>query len=167
MLRRQGAGDCIVECGGLGQQLVDHFFWNTGDFLRFIIITDHARAGVAHRHPFFTSEFFQFIIKIEADAGKFRRGDGGAEGVAIEEFASELDGDVGHDEAYARQIQFLVAMVAEELDPYLMDEGKDGVVADMTAVIEIGDAHRKVGGEREVFGEGKFGSWHMQSYLGL
>jgi hypothetical protein len=110
--------------------------------------------------PFFSGLFFQFVIQIKTYFGEFGGGDGCAEGFAIEELVLEFDGDVGHDHAYSGEVKLFVAVMFQELDPDLVDDREDGVVTDMAAVVEVGDADRDSGGKVEVVWEKEFSSWH-------
>ena len=122
--------------GGVsGKELVHRFFGDGNQFFQRVIITDHAGAGGANGHPFVADLFFQFIIQIEAHAVEFGGSDGCPQEIPIEQFVLEFDGDIGHDQPDAGQVQFPIVMAAKELLSGLMEEGKDGIVANVAAVI--------------------------------
>jgi hypothetical protein len=113
---------------------------------------------VCDRDPFPAGLFFQLVIQIEAHLGEFGGSHGCPECFAIEQFVSEFDGDVGHDEAYSGEVEFAVAVMAEELHPDLMNKGKDGVVTDVAAVVEVRYTDRDLRDEGETGWQGEFGS---------
>ena len=136
----------------LGKEPVHCFFWDGNEFFERIIITDHAGTGGAYGHPFVVHLFFQLIIQIEAHAVEFAGGDGCPQEIPIKQFVLEFDGDIGHDQPDAGQVQFPVVMAAKELLSGLMEDGKDGIVANVAAVVEIGYTYGYFRRKREVFG---------------
>jgi hypothetical protein len=138
---------------GLAQQFCAYFFGDRDDLLLGIIIAYHGGPGKGDGHHLFPGFFLQSVIQFESHAGEFGGGYGSPEGIAIEKLALEFYGDISHDESYAGEIQFSIAVMPEELDTNFMNQRKDGVIADVAAVVEIGDADGDFHGEGKMFGQ--------------
>lgn len=104
--------------------------------------------------------FFNFVIQFEAHAGEAGGGYADAQAVAIEDLLSEFDGGIGHDHAHATEIDFGIAERLQVLHPCLMHEGEYAVVAQVPAVVQVGNANGDDGGETEMVGQLNFDAGH-------
>jgi hypothetical protein len=135
-----------------GEELCADFLGDGDDLFGRIVIADHGGPGEGNGLRLFFDLLFQLIVYFESHAGKFGGGYGGKDNVAVENLAFEFDSHIGHDKAGPGEVDLAVTMMAEELDANLVDEGKDGIIADVTGVVQVGDANGDGYCKRETIG---------------
>lgn len=100
------------------------------------------------------------IDQVASEGFKLRHRNLDGHDVSIESFGLEDDGSVGHDNADTGNIELAPAMGAKETNPGIVNEGKDGIVAEMSAVVDIGDAEGDFRRKVEPLGKIKLDSRH-------
>jgi hypothetical protein len=126
-------------------KLLLEFLRDRGKFPRFVI--EKSYAGLCMDHFSAAFPLPNKIINITPKIREILYGDLDAERFPVKSFRFVNDRGVRHDDAHTFDVHFRPSVFDEHSQPGFVDDGKDGIIAEMSAVIDVGDPDGDLCGE--------------------
>ena len=104
-------------------------------------------------------------VQLKAGPRDFSNGNIGTQDIAVKRLSTKHDERVSHDEACPGALELCISVSREKTDAGLVHNGQDGIVPEVTAIIDVGDPDRHLNTEVDRLGKHQRWPCHVRSVL--